>query len=60
MSGKRFTAERIVAKLREVEKLHGHGLMISAAGERLAVSEPVFSPAAREAWGTEERRSSSA
>lgn len=42
MAPKRFTAERIVAKLREAEKLHGQGLTIPAVCKKLAISEQRF------------------
>lgn len=42
MPGKRFTAEQIVAKLREAEKLQGQGLTIPAVCKRLQVSEQTF------------------
>jgi putative transposase len=42
MPGKRYTAEQIVAKLREAEKLQGQGSTIPAACKRLGVSEQTF------------------
>jgi transposase len=42
MPGKRFTAEQIVAKLREAEKLQAQGLTIPAVCKRLQVSEQTF------------------
>ena len=42
MPGKRCTAEQIVAKLWEAEKLQGHGLTIPAVRKRLQVSEQTF------------------
>lgn len=42
MPSKRFTAEQIVAKLREAEKLQGHGLTIPAVCKKLAISEQTF------------------
>lgn len=40
--GKRFTAEQIVAKLREAESLQARGLTIPPVGKRLHVSEQTF------------------
>jgi len=42
MPGRRYTAEQIVAKLREAEKLQGQGLTIPAVCKRLQVSEQTF------------------
>lgn len=42
MPGRRFTAEQIVAKLREAKKLQGQGLTIPAVCKRLQVSEQTF------------------
>ena len=42
MPGKRYTAEQIVAKLREAEKLQGQGMTIPAVCKRLQVSEQTF------------------
>lgn len=42
MPGRRLTAEQIVAKLREAEKLQGQGLTIPAVCKRLQVSEQTF------------------
>ncbi len=42
MPSKRFTAEQIVAKLREAEKLQGQGLTVAAVCKRLQVSEQTF------------------
>ena len=39
---KRFTAEQIVAKLREAEKLQGQGLTIPQVCKRLGVSDQTF------------------
>jgi transposase-like protein len=41
-SAKRFTAERIVAKVREAEKLQGHGATIPGLCKKLGVSEQTF------------------
>ena len=42
MPGKRYTAEQIVAKLREAEKLQGHGMTVPAVCMRLQCSEQTF------------------
>jgi putative transposase len=42
MPGKRFTAEQIVAKLREAEKMQAQGLTVPAVCKRLQVSEQTF------------------
>jgi transposase len=42
MPGRRYTAEQIVAKLREAEKFQGQGLTIPAVCKRLQVSEQTF------------------
>jgi transposase len=42
MPGKRYTAEQIVAKLREAEKLQGQGLTIAQVCKRLQCSEQTF------------------
>lgn len=42
MPGKRFTAEQIVAKLREAEKLQAQGSTIPVVCKRLQVSEQTF------------------
>jgi putative transposase len=42
MPGRRFTAEQIVAKLREAEKLQGQGSTIPQVCKRLQVSEETF------------------
>ncbi len=42
MPGKRYTAEQIVAKLREAEKLQGQGMTIPQVCKRLHVSEQTF------------------
>jgi putative transposase len=42
MPGRRFTAEQIVAKLREAEKLQGQGSTIPQVCKRLQVSEQTF------------------
>jgi putative transposase len=42
MPGRRYTAEQIVAKLREAEKLQGQGLKIPQVCKRLQVSEQTF------------------
>jgi putative transposase len=41
-SAKRFTAEQIVAKLREAEKLQAQGLTIPQLCKRLQVSDQTF------------------
>ena len=41
-AAKRYTAEQIVAKLREHEKLQGQGLTIPQACKRIAVSDQTF------------------
>lgn len=41
-ASKRFTAEQIVAKLREAEKLQGQGLTIPQLCKRLGVSDQTF------------------
>ena len=41
-AAKRFTAEQIVAKLREAEKLQGQGLTIPQLCKRLGVSDQTF------------------
>ncbi len=42
MPGKRFSVEQIIAKLREMEKLQGHGMSIPAACKRLQISDQTF------------------
>ncbi|MGX7681526.1 transposase [Jatrophihabitans sp. DSM 45814] len=42
MPGKRYTAEQIVAKLREAEKLQGQGMTIPQVCRRLQCSEQTF------------------
>jgi len=42
MPGRRFTAEQIVAKLREAEKLQAQGSTIPQVCKRLQVSEQTF------------------
>ena len=42
MPGKRYSAEQIVAKLREAEKLQGQGATIPQACKRLQISEQTF------------------
>jgi transposase-like protein len=42
MPGKRFSAEQIVAKLREAEKLQGQGATIPQVCKRLQISEQTF------------------
>ncbi len=42
MPGKRYTAEQIVAKLREAERLPGQGVTIPGVCKRLQVSEQAF------------------
>ena len=39
---KRFTAEQIVAKLREAEKLQAQGVTVPAICKRLQISEQTF------------------
>lgn len=39
---KRFTAEQIVAKLREAERLQGQGVTIPAVCKKLGISEQTF------------------
>jgi putative transposase len=41
-AAKRYTAEQIVAKLREAEKLQGQGLTIPQTCKRLRISEQTF------------------
>jgi putative transposase len=41
-AAKRYTAEQIVAKLREAEKLQGQGMTIPQTCKRLRVSEQTF------------------
>jgi transposase-like protein len=41
-AGKRYTAEQIVAKLMEAEKLQGQGAMIPGVCKKLGVSEQTF------------------
>jgi putative transposase len=41
-AGKRYTAEQIVAKLREAEKLQGQGATIPGVCKKLGVSEQTF------------------
>jgi putative transposase len=41
-AAKRYTAEQIVAKLREAEKLQGQGATIPGVCEKLGVSEQTF------------------
>ena len=41
-AGKRYSAEQIVAKLREMEKLQAQGLSIPAACKRIGVSDQTF------------------
>lgn len=41
-AGKRFTAEQIVAKLREAEKLQAQGSTVPAVCKRLGISEQTF------------------
>jgi putative transposase len=41
-AAKRFTAEQIVAKLREAEKLQGQGATIPGLCKKLGVSEQTF------------------
>ena len=41
-AAKRYTAEQIVAKLREAEKLQGQGMTIPQVCKRLRVSEQTF------------------
>ena len=41
-ASKRYTAEQIVAKLREAEKLQGQGLMIPQVCKRLHISDQTF------------------
>jgi transposase-like protein len=41
-AAKRYTAEQIVAKLREHEKLQGQGLTIPQACKRIGVSDQTF------------------
>jgi putative transposase len=42
MRAKRYSAEQIVAKLREAEKLQGQGLTIPLACKRLGISDQTF------------------
>ena len=42
MPGQRYSAEQIVAKLREAEKLQAQGLTIPQACKRLGISEQTF------------------
>ena len=42
MPGRRYTAEQIVAKLREAEKLQGQGMTIPQVCKRLQCSEQTF------------------
>ena len=42
MPGKRYTAEQIVAKLREAERLQGQGMTIPQVCKRLKISEQTF------------------
>ena len=42
MPAKRYSAEQIVAKLREAEKLQGQGLTIPQTCKRLGISEQTF------------------
>jgi transposase-like protein len=42
MPGKRFSAEQIVAKLREAERLQGQGMTIPQVCKRLGCSEQTF------------------
>jgi putative transposase len=41
-AAKRYTAEQIVAKLREAEKLQGQGVTVSGVCKKLGVSEQTF------------------
>jgi putative transposase len=41
-AAKRYTAEQIVAKLREHERLQGQGLTIPLACKRIGVSDQTF------------------
>lgn len=41
-AAKRYTAEQIVAKLREAEKLQGQGMTIPQVCKRLRISEQTF------------------
>jgi transposase-like protein len=41
-AAKRYTAEQIVAKLREHEKLQGQGLTIPQACKRIGISDQTF------------------
>jgi putative transposase len=41
-AAKRYSAEQIVAKLREHEKLQGQGLTIPQASKRIGVSDQTF------------------
>jgi transposase len=41
-AAKRYTAEQIVAKLREAEKLQGQGMTIPQTCKRLRISEQTF------------------
>jgi transposase len=41
-AAKRYTTEQIVAKLREMEKLHAQGMSIPAATKRLGISDQTF------------------
>ena len=42
MAQKRYSAEQIVAKLREAEKLHGQGMTIPMCCKRLGISDQTF------------------
>jgi putative transposase len=42
MAQKRYTAEQIVAKLREAEKLQGQGMTIPQSCKRLGISDQTF------------------
>ena len=42
MPGQRFSAEQIVAKLREAERLQGQGMTIPQVCKRLKISEQTF------------------
>jgi putative transposase len=42
MAQKRFSAEQIVAKLREAEKLQGQGMTIPQSCKRLGISDQTF------------------
>ena len=42
MAQKRYSAEQIVAKLREAEKLQGQGMTIPMCCKRLGISDQTF------------------